>query len=187
MKEVFMTLRAFVEEFLYKSSTRRKVWTLKDGFEFKEEVAYLAQHPLVDQITSLRHDICEQPLWCGKQGPSQIYLWIGTGGTRTPLHYDSDNNLLVQLVGARYVRLYESSQSAKLYVNADRSSSSAYGGQGNMSPLNCENEDWSQHPEAESAVYTEVLLFPGDCLYIPARTWHYVRSLSCSMSVSYWF
>jgi ribosomal protein L16 Arg81 hydroxylase len=39
-----------------------------------------------------------------------------------------------------------------------------------MSEVNCEQEDWEQHPLASQATYTEVLLVPGDCLYIPAPT-----------------
>ena len=32
-----------------------------------------------------------------------------------------------------------------------------------------------------------VELSPGDCLYIPRHCWHYVRSLSPSFSVSFWW
>jgi hypothetical protein len=67
------------------------------------------------------------------------------------------------------------------------SSKSVYGLQGNMSEVDGEQEDWEKHPSAKEAAYTEVLLLPGDCLYIPARTWHYVRSLSTSVSINFWF
>jgi ribosomal protein L16 Arg81 hydroxylase len=108
---------------------------------------------------------------------------MGTGGTRTPLHFDSYDNLFVQLVGAKYVRLYPRDATPNLYV----STSGTYGLQGNMSDVDCEREDWAVHGKARDAEYTEVLLLPGDALFIPARTWHYVRALSTSISVSYWF
>ncbi len=33
----------------------------------------------------------------------------------------------------------------------------------------------------------ETVLGPGDGLYIPARHWHYVRALSPSISVNFWW
>lgn len=108
---------------------------------------------------------------------------MGTGGTRTPLHYDSYDNLLVQLVGAKYVRIYGKEETGKLYV----SKVGTYGSQGNMSAVDCERENFEQHPLARDAKFQEVLLLPGDALFIPSRAWHYVRSLSSSVSVNYWW
>jgi hypothetical protein len=42
-------------------------------------------------------------------------------------------------------------------------------------------------PDFERAAYCETILAPGDCLYIPRGWWHYVRSLSPSFSVSFWW
>ena len=126
------------------------------------------------------------PVFCGPEGPQHINVWIGTGGTRTPLHYDSYDNLLVQLVGAKYVRLYDPDETPNLYV-LDKQSD-GYGKQGNMSQLDCEQENWKEHPLAKGAKYQEVVLLePGDALFLPSRWWHYVRSLSSSVSVNYWF
>lgn len=179
MKEELTTLRSFVSTYLSPSVAKKNCWSLKDATA-SEEIAYLAQHPLLDQIQSLYNDVEINP--CGLQ-PTNVNVWIGTGGTRTPLHFDSYDNLLVQVVGAKYVRLYASSETPKLYVSQDKS----YGLQGNMSQVDCELEDFNAHPLAKSCCYTEVLLLPGDCLFIPARHWHYVRSLSTSISVNYWF
>ena len=59
--------------------------------------------------------------------------------------------------------------------------------QKNISPVSIENPDLSQHPDFERAVYTETLLGPGDMLFMPQGCWHYVRSLTPSMSVNFWF
>ena len=48
-------------------------------------------------------------------------------------------------------------------------------------------QDLDAHPLAAQAVYTETVLSPGDTLFIPARHWHYVRSLTPSFSVNFWF
>lgn len=42
-------------------------------------------------------------------------------------------------------------------------------------------------PGFKEAEYVEGVLGPGECLYLPPGWWHYVRSLSPSFSVSFWF
>ena len=180
MKERLMSFRSFVATYLSPSASK-DCWSLKDATtDVSSEIAYLAQHPLLDQIEALYEDVERNP--CGLH-PTNVNVWIGTGGTRTPLHFDSYDNILVQVVGAKYVRLYDTKQTPQLYVSKDKS----YGLQGNMSEIDCEMEDFEKHPLAKSCPYREVLLLPGDCLFIPSRYWHYVRSLSTSISVNYWY
>jgi lysine-specific demethylase 8 len=180
MKEAVVPFRRFIAKYL-SASAKKDCWSIDDAVTAaNDSIAYLAQHPLLDQIPALCRDIDMNP--CGVR-PSNINIWMGTGGTRTPLHFDTYDNLLVQLVGAKYVRLYKKESSPQLYISKDKN----YGGQGNMSELDCEREDFEKHPLSKDCNYTEVLLFPGDCLFIPSREWHYVRSLSTSVSVNYWF
>lgn len=91
----------------------------------------------------------------------------------------------MQVVGSKYVRLYSSEETHKLYVLPKEGP--AYGKQGNMSALNCEKEDFSRHVAAKHAKFTEALLLPGDCLFIPSKTWHYFRGLSTSVSINFWW
>ncbi|GKZ00957.1 hypothetical protein MPSEU_001047200 [Mayamaea pseudoterrestris] len=182
MKEEMLTFRQFIKKYMIDEKSKR-IWSLDDAVDPLSHVAYVAQHPLLNQITSLKDDLDMSPSIIGPSGPTHVYLWIGTGGTRTPLHFDSYDNLFVQLVGAKYVRLYSANETSKLYVNKQ----CAYGLQGNMSDVDCEREDFDKHPLAREAAFEEVLLLPGDALFIPARTWHYVRSLTTSISVNYWF
>jgi len=180
MKEELMSFGSFADEFLQPSS-QKKFWKLSEN----AKVAYLAQHPLFDQIPSLLQDIIIEPSLCSETSTLKN-IWMGTGGTRTPLHYDSYDNLLVQIVGIKYVRIYMQSETDKLYVMRSNHSSS-YGYQGNMSQIHCEEEDYDKYPLTRDAAYMETVLFPGDCLFIPSRVWHYVRSLSTSISVNYWW
>ena len=52
---------------------------------------------------------------------------------------------------------------------------------------NVETADGAHFPLLGKARYTEAVLRPGDSLYMPAGTWHHMRSLSASMSVNFWF
>lgn len=177
-----MTVRFFVTSFLVPSN-RVGLWSMQDSTDSTSSIAYLAQHPLVDQLPALTRDILMTPRLC-RSPPLHRNVWMGTGGTRTPLHYDSYDNLLIQLVGYKYVRVYATSETDKLYVIRGDGGVSA---QGNMSAVNCELEDFDEHPMALDALHEEVYLGPGDCLFLPARMWHYVRSLSTSISVNYWW
>lgn len=183
MKESLLSFRNFIANFL-RPSSEKEYWSLADSQDRSSNTAYLAQHSLLSQIPELGEDVELCPYLCGNQGPSHINVWMGTGGTRTPLHFDSFDNLLVQVVGAKYVRVYSCDETDKLYCIKSNEGVSS---QGNMSEVNCELEDWTRHPNASSAKYQEVLLLPGDCLFIPSGCWHYVRSLTTSISVNYWW
>jgi len=187
MQERIMRLDEFISSYL-KPSSDQPSWSLEmaTSTKAKTQVAYLAQHQLFEQIPELLHDILSSPSLCGEAGPTHINAWIGTGGTRTPLHFDSYDNLFVQIFGVKYVRIYSNSETDKLYV-IRKKNASCFGAQGNMSAVDCELEDYEAHPASQNAKYTEVIMMPGDCLFIPARAWHYVRSLSTSGSVNFWF
>jgi len=183
LKEELMTMKEFLQNFLSPNSSDL-VCSLKQSLT-QNSIAYLAQHLLFEQIPDLLDDIDASPSLCGKDGPSHINAWIGTGGTRTPLHYDSYDNLFVQVIGSKYVRLYPPKETQNLYVM--KQESSTYGKQGNFSSVDCEAENFSLHPKAKHSKYTEAVLFPGDALFIPCRQWHYLRSCSSSASVNFWF
>lgn len=89
MKEDLMSIRDFVTTFLIPSNSRT-VWPLESSTNksFEGMIAYLAQHHLFDQIPNLLDDIDSAPSLCGSSGPSRLNVWMGTGGTKTPLHYD---------------------------------------------------------------------------------------------------
>ncbi|KAG0718074.1 JmjC domain-containing protein 5 [Chionoecetes opilio] len=155
---------------------------------------YLAQHHLLDQVPQLMEDIVV-PDYChlGQQ-PPRINAWVGPRGTVSPLHHDPDHNILVQaslsqrytilsdctkVVGYKYIRLYAEDQSRLLYAHPDPLL-------GNTSQADVEGpaEAW---PLLQKAEYQDLVLGPGEALYIPPRCWHYVRSLSTSFSVSFWW
>jgi lysine-specific demethylase 8 len=56
-----------------------------------------------------------------------------------------------------------------------------------LSQVDVERVDAKAFPLFSDAPYTECILEAGEMLYIPPRCWHYVRSLSVSFSVSFWW
>ncbi|KAL0047167.1 hypothetical protein WJX82_008352 [Trebouxia sp. C0006] len=142
---------------------------------------YLAQHPLFDQIPELRNDI-QEPMYCalGEGEMQSINAWFGPAGTVTPLHHDPHHNLLAQVVGTKYVRLYHPKDSASLYPYQT-------GLTQNSSQVEVDDPDFEAHPEFANLVATECILQPGQMLFIPPGWWHYVKALSVSFSVSFWW
>eukprot|EP00898_Chlorokybus_atmophyticus_P003510 jgi/Chlat1/415/Chrsp10S01512 len=151
----------------------------------QDRVAYLAQHPLLSQVPALEADV-SVPTLCSEVAGDDIAVsvWLGTANTRTPLHWDSYENFFAQVQGYKYVRLYARSESMRLYASESKG---GYGAQGNISNVDPEAPDYDKYPTFKDAIYLEVVLGPGDTLFIPGRVWHYVRSLTPSFSVSFMF
>lgn len=183
-EERAMRLDDFLRDYLAPSNV-----ATKDGQVLPpDKVAYCAQHPIFDQIPELREDIRE-PAICASGGAKAavVNCWFGTKGTTTPLHFDRPyDNVLVQVVGAKVVRLFSRSETPKLMGSGADGDLSVMK-QGNVSPVDVECPDHERFPLFKDADFQWCLLLPGDALYIPAGHWHHVRSLSTSMSVNFWF
>ncbi|KAI8920515.1 hypothetical protein BC831DRAFT_479363 [Entophlyctis helioformis] len=169
----------------------------EDGGEGRPPPMYLAQHNLLDQMPRLCRDILV-PDYCyvkydhegdererrgrgegkGEGGPvlddAIVNAWLGPGGTVSPLHTDPHDNLFAQVHGHKYVRLYAPDQTRALYPHDSGTMLS------NTSRVDAVSPDLT--PE-----YVECVVGPGDLLLIPRGWWHYVRSLSMSISLSFWF
>jgi hypothetical protein len=198
-----ITFKEFMEEYIL----------LEQGQE--KSTGYLAQHNLFAQVPSLREDIAV-PDYCYTSPPPPhkssplaekhsklpplddplLNAWFGPAGTISPLHTDPYHNILAQVVGRKYIRLYAPRESDKLYARGiedggiDMENTSAVdiglleGWDGSPEERNLAHE---QFPLVREANYVDCILEEGECLYIPVGWWHYVRSLSISFSISFWF
>uniref|UniRef100_A0A0B6ZHS4 JmjC domain-containing protein 5 n=2 Tax=Arion vulgaris TaxID=1028688 RepID=A0A0B6ZHS4_9EUPU len=143
--------------------------------------AYLAQHQLFDQVWELRDDI-SVPVYCclGEDEDVDINAWFGPAGTISPLHQDPKHNFLCQVMGKKYVRLYSDEHTDSVYPHPTLLLH-------NTSQIDLDSPDLTQFPNFSSIPCLECILRPGDMLYIPPGHWHYVKSLSVSFSVSFWW
>lgn len=162
-----MTVNEFIDEFITHPKSDTK--------------GYLAQHNLFDQISELKDDI-SIPVYCclGEEEDVDINAWFGPCGTVSPLHQDPKHNFLCQVMGEKYIRLYSPDFTDHMYPHQTRLLE-------NTSQVDCEKPDLEKFPKFSEAVYLECVLKPGDMLYIPPKHWHYVKSLSVSFSVSFWW
>ncbi|KAK4175859.1 hypothetical protein QBC36DRAFT_17342 [Triangularia setosa] len=171
---------------------------------------YLAQHQLFSQLPQLRNDIVVPDL-CYTSPPPKVddehpvaeleepmlNAWLGPPGTITPLHTDPYHNLLVQVVGRKYVRLYPPQSKVKTRgkeggVSMDNTAAFDVGvleGWDDQPPSEEEEEEGKNGEKEEFGRLecVDCILEPGETLYIPEGWWHYVRGLSVSFSVSFWW
>ncbi|KYQ93674.1 transcription factor jumonji [Tieghemostelium lacteum] len=152
-----------------------------------QQVGYLAQHNLIEQFPDLVKDF-KRPSLLPPGSDLSPHVWFGTSHTVTPLHYDSYHNFLTQLIGYKYVRLYPSNMKPYLYIE-NQDTQNSITSQSNMSLVDIESPDLTKFPlfSRTEQHYREFIMQPGDMLYIPSGEWHYVRSLSPSFSLSFWY
>lgn len=120
-KQQIMPFREFLNRFVLAADGER------------EEVGYLAQHDLFGQVETLRKDFTVPDLcYCeisdeskgnyggmkeeSEQPEPDIHqnVWFG-GRTVSPLHHDPYHNILCQVHGTKYIRLYSPKCTKQLY------------------------------------------------------------------------
>ena len=147
------------------------------------EVAYMSQHHLIHQHEPLQQLLAVPP-YCVGRPLSPANMWIGSRGTVTSLHSDPGDNLLCQAAGFKYFRLYGLDQTPRLSATTLRAKNSNSFG---TSDVRVEAPLPAEHAAFGDAEFVEGILEPGDMLFIPKSMWHYIRSLTTSVSVNFWF
>jgi len=108
--------------------------------------------------------------------PGHGMMWIGPGGTFTPLDFDLTNNLIAQVVGAKYVTLLPPSETQRLYNHSHVFST--------IRDITDETQ-LNLYPLARAAKTFEVELNAGDLLFVPIGWWHQVTALEFSVTLTY--
>lgn len=121
--------------------------------------------------------LCHWPGWFEKMGPPRF--WVGPAGTVTPLHCDYDDNIFAQVWGSKRIFLAPPHHDEFLYVKP--ANPVLFG-----SPFDPERPDFERYPLARRAHCIEVVVRPGEMLYVPAGWYHQVRALEFSLSSNRW-
>jgi hypothetical protein len=103
-----------------------------------------------------------------------VCLWLGPRMTVTPLHRDVSNILFCQVYGRKRFTLISPLDSHRLYNDV-----------GVFAGVDCECPDFERFPRFNGVHKEDVVLNPGDALFIPVGWWHRVEALDTSISVSF--
>lgn len=158
---------------------------LLDDFESnrvnKEKMAkppYLHDVPIFHLLPQLIPDISPFPLqyfpnWYWEKWWNYIQFFMGPTGSLTPLHFDTlcTHNLFFQVVGSKKFILIPSSFYSECYLYNWR-----------WSKVNPQEIDNKRFPLFDNVEVAEVIVGPGDLLYIPPGMLHQVHGLSRSVS-----
>ncbi|MCP5334805.1 MAG: cupin-like domain-containing protein [Oceanospirillaceae bacterium] len=105
---------------------------------------------------------------------TRSHLWFGPKGAFTPLHHDLTNNMLVQVYGRKKLTLIPAFQVSHLYNDTHVYSATDF-----------PEIDVKRFPKMKNVTQIEMILNPGEAVFIPIGWWHCVESLDVSISVSF--
>jgi hypothetical protein len=111
-----------------------------------------------------------------ESGPFGMY-WIGPAGTFTSLHHDLTNNFVAQITGRKAVKLLPPSETGRLYNHRHVFSE--------VPDLEDPDLDIERYDDLTRVRIYDLMLNPGEILFIPVGWWHQVRSLDFSVSLTY--
>jgi lysine-specific demethylase 8 len=171
----------FLEARAFQYQLALEIDTLANYLEFVQQCSatdvVCSQFPLPANLAKL----LEVPTYCGYNHEGEAissFVFLAARGNTAHLHYDSDYNhaLLYQLFGKKRVVLIPPEFSHRLNPFF------------NFSLLLLENiSAEQQRSQLSSLGALEVVLEPGEAIFIPAAMWHFVEYVDTAMSISFRF
>lgn len=184
-----MTFKEFINNHILNPRSKPRLQAEGEAGEISVEdepmpspTGYLAQHTLFSQIPSLRNDILI-PDYCYTSPPPPpsivrpaqlddplVNAWFGPSGTISPLHTDPYSNILTQVLGRKYIRLYAPSETSNLFPRGVDESGVDMS---NTSQVDIDDNDLAglgdqdRYEKWRGAQYVEGVLDAGEGLYIP--------------------
>ncbi len=128
----------------------------------------------MEALKELWNDIDMLPEYLDVNSDRRGFLWFGPAGTITPLHHDLTNNFMAQVSGRKLIKLVSACQMPYVYNH-----------QHCYSQIDMENIDYERYPLFKNANVMELILEPGEVLFLPVGCWHYVRGLDISITMSF--
>jgi lysine-specific demethylase 8 len=147
------------------------------GSDDESRQYYLAQMNIPD---ALANDIAI-PACVPRDVAVPPKIWIGPRGCTTAMHFDSFHNILVQIEGRKRLVLVSPADRPYLYLNDTRPP------QPRTSAIDLRRPDHGAYPLFARARQIEVVLQPGDGLFLPAAWSHFVEAVDRTISVNLWW
>ena len=108
------------------------------------------------------------------QLPNSCSFWFGPAGTVTPLHHDTLMLFHTQVVGRKRWRFISPLETPRLYNYFDV-----------YSPIDIDRPDLHRYPDFAQVKVLEVVVEPGETMFLPLGWWHQVTALDVSLSFSF--
>jgi ribosomal protein L16 Arg81 hydroxylase len=158
-----VNLGEFVDRVLAKGQSNDEYLTANNELLRRPEFA-----PLLEDIGSLPQ-VCDRA-----QLADRSSFWFGPGGTVTPLHHDTLMLFHTQIVGRKRWRFVSPLQTPLLYNHFQV-----------YSDINLDAVNLMRHPGFVGVKVLDVVVEPGETMFLPLAWWHQVSSLDVSLSFSY--
>lgn len=113
------------------------------------------------------------PKWYHNVYLDYLCFFFGPKHQVTPLHFDNceTHNLFFQIKGKK-----------RFYIIPPGYNKYCYRMGWRRSQIDARNVDYKQHPLFEKAKVYEVVISPGEIIYMPPRTWHQVCAIDSNIS-----
>ena len=143
-----------------------------------EKMLYMITSMKVHQLELLNWIKIPKVLRCSDflNGMEDVRMWMSSGNTTSSIHFDTHDNILMQLSGKKHVILFHPKEGGNLYMDHHNK----YG----LSPINVDFVDLDRFPEMKNAIAHQATLEEGDALYIPDGWWHVIHSESRNIGIT---
>ncbi|XP_071507437.1 bifunctional peptidase and arginyl-hydroxylase JMJD5-like [Diadema antillarum] len=105
-------------------------------------------------------------------------LWYSSGGTKSVLHFDSLDNINCVMDGRKDIFLVDKREKDNVHIDHP---------EGSFSGVDVDRVDFQKYPGLAKVPWYNVTLERGDCLFIPYRWFHSVRSSGRNLAINVWF
>jgi Cupin-like domain len=127
------------------------------------------------EFAPLLADIGSLPDYCdANQLPNSCSFWFGPAGTVTPLHHDTLMLFHTQVVGRKRWRFVSPLETPRVYNYYDV-----------YSPVDIDRPDLNRYPDFAQVKVLDVVVEPGETMFLPLGWWHQVTAMDLSMSFSF--
>jgi hypothetical protein len=168
----------------YTPMTFAEYMDIVEGKKNDDRLYYLAQVDMRKYFPQLMEDIVLLDFF--KKEPRDINLFFGfkkeNYASTSRLHFDEVHNIFVQLRGRKRFYLFPQNNYLSFYPPLEDNNYSS-----TCSKVNPEHPDLELFPKFPVHEKIEVILNPGEILYIPPFWWHHVTALDENISLSFWY